>query len=540
MASTVLWLLCSLGMCLLARAQEHDGWHLRRGHEFPDKAAASTATAAASAPFDAEADEAAAGSQLAKWQDSHEPGKPRGVPPQDILRLLQRGPPPLLADPSFDKQQQQHGSSAKGGGHLLRLLSERREGSFPPHFLTTNAVGAKAGAAGGDVGGEWSDGGFELGGTTPAGFSWGRGHLDDGAHDFGDDAEADEDVEEEEEEEEEEERHEEGEDNQEEADEEDEEREEEAEEEERRAEDDGQTGEEERDDEDEQEQQRERTSKGGVDEDSPYDGGEPQEASTTSREPDREDAEDVEDAAAPTLSALPLPGAASPGDEEDEEDEPLRPGWSDAERAAVATDRPPVWPGEAVGTGDGETTPETTPETFATDSVDDDHEDDDDNNNGNFEDGDVNANVEDEDEGDNDHDGDDEDVHESYPRSPTPADPWPGAEASEEPVASALPTDAGEALPEVRTVSEVEGQQRHDGGPTPQPRPPCPGGDCPSDEHGTIIAIIVTVLCATLVVAVIAVWCYKKRQQQQQSSTFQLNGKGHSRQRENIEMHQTV
>ncbi|CAM9345535.1 unnamed protein product [Lampetra fluviatilis] len=523
----------------LLRMAEHDGWHLRRGHEFPDKAAASTATAAASAPFDAEADEAAATSQLAKWQDSHEPGKPRGVPPQDILRLLQRGPPPLLADPSFDKQQQQHGSSAKGGGHLLRLLSERREGSFPPHFLTTNAVGAKAGAAGGDVGGEWSDGGFELGGTTPAGFSWGRGHLDDGAHDFGDDAEADEDVEEEEEEEEEE-RHEEGEDNQEEADEEDEEREEEAEEEERRAEDDGQTGEEERDDEDEQEQQRERTSKGGVDEDSPYDGGEPQEASTTSREPDREDAEDVEDAAAPTLSALPLPGAASPGDEEDEEDEPLRPGWSDAERAAVATDRPPVWPGEAVGTGDGETTPETTPETFATDSVDDDHEDedDDDNNNGNFEDGDVNANVEDEDEGDNDHDGDDEDVHESYPRSPTPADPWPGAEASEEPVASALPTDAGEALPEVRTVSEVEGQQRHDGGPTP--RPPCPGGDCPSDEHGTIIAIIVTVLCATLVVAVIAVWCYKKRQQQQQSSTFQLNGKGHSRQRENIEMHQTV
>ncbi|XP_054847954.1 sushi domain-containing protein 5 [Eublepharis macularius] len=55
---------------------------------------------------------------------------------------------------------------------------------------------------------------------------------------------------------------------------------------------------------------------------------------------------------------------------------------------------------------------------------------------------------------------------------------------------------------------------------------PCVGGECSSSDKGAMIAIVVTVLCLLLLVAIFAVWCFRKRQQK--TSVYKLNGKDHT------------
>uniref|UniRef100_A0A8C4R061 Uncharacterized protein n=1 Tax=Eptatretus burgeri TaxID=7764 RepID=A0A8C4R061_EPTBU len=62
----------------------------------------------------------------------------------------------------------------------------------------------------------------------------------------------------------------------------------------------------------------------------------------------------------------------------------------------------------------------------------------------------------------------------------------------------------------------------------------CAGGACSGDSTSTTVAIVVTILCVLLILSVLGIWCYKKKQQQ--PSAYQFSNKGHSRQREDIEM----
>uniref|UniRef100_UPI00358EE766 sushi domain-containing protein 5-like n=1 Tax=Myxine glutinosa TaxID=7769 RepID=UPI00358EE766 len=65
----------------------------------------------------------------------------------------------------------------------------------------------------------------------------------------------------------------------------------------------------------------------------------------------------------------------------------------------------------------------------------------------------------------------------------------------------------------------------------------CVGGACTGDSTSTTVAIVVTILCVLLILSVLGIWCYKKKKQQ--PSTYQFSNKGHSRQREDIEMQST-
>ncbi|XP_053118481.1 sushi domain-containing protein 5 isoform X2 [Hemicordylus capensis] len=64
---------------------------------------------------------------------------------------------------------------------------------------------------------------------------------------------------------------------------------------------------------------------------------------------------------------------------------------------------------------------------------------------------------------------------------------------------------------------------------------PCIGINCSTSNKGPMIAIGVTVVCLLLLVAFLAVWCFKK--QHQKTSVYKLNGKDHARhQLQQIEM----
>ncbi|MBN3325933.1 SUSD5 protein, partial [Atractosteus spatula] len=67
---------------------------------------------------------------------------------------------------------------------------------------------------------------------------------------------------------------------------------------------------------------------------------------------------------------------------------------------------------------------------------------------------------------------------------------------------------------------------------------PCVGEDCPQHSSGPMIAVIIVAICLLVVVATLAVWCYKKRQQK--SSVYKMNGKGQTRHPQQIEMQQKV
>nr|XP_015212301.1 PREDICTED: sushi domain-containing protein 5 [Lepisosteus oculatus] len=81
----------------------------------------------------------------------------------------------------------------------------------------------------------------------------------------------------------------------------------------------------------------------------------------------------------------------------------------------------------------------------------------------------------------------------------------------------------------------------HAHGPGAKLRPtaaPCVGEDCPQHSSGPMIAVIIVAICLLVVVATLAVWCYKKRQQK--SSVYKMNGKGQTRHPQQIEMQQKV
>lgn len=68
---------------------------------------------------------------------------------------------------------------------------------------------------------------------------------------------------------------------------------------------------------------------------------------------------------------------------------------------------------------------------------------------------------------------------------------------------------------------------------------PCAGNTCPSGVgRGPVIAIVIVAICALITATALAVWCYKKRQEK--SSVYKMNGKGQSRQPQQIEMQQKV
>ncbi|XP_055490629.1 sushi domain-containing protein 5 [Leucoraja erinacea] len=66
----------------------------------------------------------------------------------------------------------------------------------------------------------------------------------------------------------------------------------------------------------------------------------------------------------------------------------------------------------------------------------------------------------------------------------------------------------------------------------------CRGQECSSSNHGPMIATIVTVVSLLSLAVILAAWCYKHRHQK--TSVYELNGKGHMRCGERIEMQQRV
>ncbi|XP_078253715.1 sushi domain-containing protein 5 isoform X2 [Rhinoraja longicauda] len=66
----------------------------------------------------------------------------------------------------------------------------------------------------------------------------------------------------------------------------------------------------------------------------------------------------------------------------------------------------------------------------------------------------------------------------------------------------------------------------------------CPGQECSSPNHGPMIATIVTVVSLLSLAVILATWCYRHRHQK--TSVYELNGKGHMRCGERIEMQQRV
>ncbi|KAM9414469.1 uncharacterized protein ACWYII_023791 [Salvelinus alpinus] len=93
-----------------------------------------------------------------------------------------------------------------------------------------------------------------------------------------------------------------------------------------------------------------------------------------------------------------------------------------------------------------------------------------------------------------------------------------------------------------RHSGEMEGEEGESEGETGETG--CTGGeeDCPppppSSGRGSTVAAIVVAVCAVAVAATIGAWCYRRKQQK--SSMYEMNGKGHSRHGQQIEMQQKV